>query len=177
MPINQVIQQMNSVIMALAGCERIFKLLDEKPETDEGYVTLVNVKEENGVLVETKERTGTWAWKHPHKAEGTITYEKLCGDIVFDDVDFGYVPEKIVLHNVKMFATPGQKIAFVGSTGAGKTTITNLINRFYDIQDGKIRYDGININKIKKADLRRSLGIVLQDTHLFTASVRDNIRF
>ena len=176
-PINQVVQQMNSIIMALAGCERIFALLDETPETDEGYVTLVNLKEENGQLVETTERTGRWAWKHPHKEEGTITYEELKGDVVFDGVDFGYVPEKIVLHDVKMFATPGQKIAFVGSTGAGKTTITNLINRFYDIQDGKIRYDGININKIKKADLRRSLGIVLQDTHLFTASVRDNIRY
>ena len=177
MPINQVVQQMNSIIMALAGCERIFAVLDEKPETDEGYVTLVNVKEENGQLVETKERTGRWAWKHPHKADGTITYEELLGDVTFDGVDFGYVPEKIVLHDIKMFATPGQKIAFVGSTGAGKTTITNLINRFYDIQDGKIRYDGININKIKKADLRRSLGIVLQDTHLFTDTVRENIRY
>ena len=176
-PINQVVQQMNSIIMALAGCERIFSLLDEEPEVDEGYVTLVNVKEENGTLVESEERTGQWAWKHPHKAEGTVTYVPLLGDVVFDDVDFGYVPEKIVLHNVDMFATPGQKIAFVGSTGAGKTTITNLINRFYDIQDGKIRYDGININKIKKADLRRSLGIVLQDTHLFTATVRENIRY
>ncbi len=176
-PINQVVQQMNSIIMALAGCERIFSLLDEVPETDEGYVTLVNVKEENGELVETEERTGRWAWKHPHKAEGTITYHELLGDVVFDGVDFGYVPEKIVLHDIKMFATPGQKIAFVGSTGAGKTTITNLINRFYDIQDGKIRYDGININKIKKADLRRSLGIVLQDTHLFTDTVANNIRY
>ena len=176
-PINQVVQQMNSIIMALAGCERIFALLDEESEVDEGYVTLVNVKEENGTLVESDERTGYWAWKHPHKAEGTVTYVPLLGDVVFDDVDFGYVPEKIVLHNVDMFATPGQKIAFVGSTGAGKTTITNLINRFYDIQDGKIRYDGININKIKKADLRRSLGIVLQDTHLFTDTVRENIRY
>ena len=177
MPINQVVQQMNSIIMALAGCERIFSLLDEVPETDEGYVTLVNVKEENGELVETEERTGRWAWKHPHKEEGTVTYHELLGDVVFDGVDFGYVPEKIVLHDIKMFATPGQKIAFVGSTGAGKTTITNLINRFYDIQDGKIRYDGININKIKKADLRRSLGIVLQDTHLFTDTVANNIRY
>lgn len=176
-PINQVVQQMNSIIMALAGCERIFALLDEVPEMDEGYVTLVNVKEENGELVETEERTDRWAWKHPHKEEGTITYHELLGDVVFDGVDFGYVPEKIVLHDIKMFATPGQKIAFVGSTGAGKTTITNLINRFYDIQDGKIRYDGININKIKKADLRRSLGIVLQDTHLFTDTVENNIRY
>ena len=177
MPINQVVQQMNSIIMALAGCERIFSLLDEVPETDEGYVTLVNVKKEGDELVETEERTGHWAWKHPHKEEGTVTYHELLGDVVFDGVDFGYVPEKIVLHDIKMFATPGQKIAFVGSTGAGKTTITNLINRFYDIQDGKIRYDGININKIKKADLRRSLGIVLQDTHLFTDTVANNIRY
>ena len=177
MPIIQVTQQMNSIIMALAGCERIFALIDEVPETDEGYVTLVNAKEVDGQLVETEERTGRWAWKHPHKEEGTVTYHEVLGDVVFDGVDFGYVPEKIVLHDVKMFATPGQKIAFVGSTGAGKTTITNLINRFYDIQDGKIRYDGININKIKKADLRRSLGIVLQDTHLFTATVRENIRY
>ena len=177
MPINQVVQQANSIIMALAGCERIFSLLDEEPETDEGYVTLVNVKEENGELVETEERTGRWAWRHPHQADGTVTYHELLGDVVFDGVDFGYVPEKIVLHDIKMFATPGQKIAFVGSTGAGKTTITNLINRFYDIQDGKIRYDGININKIKKSDLRRSLGIVLQDTHLFTDTVANNIRY
>ena len=176
-PINQVVQQMNSIIMALAGCERIFSLLDEEPETDEGYVTLVNVKEENGELVETEERTGRWAWRHPHQADGTVTYHELLGDVVFDGVDFGYVPEKIVLHDIKMFATPGQKIAFVGSTGAGKTTITNLINRFYDIPDGKIRYDGININKIKKDDLRRSLGIVLQDTHLFTDTVANNIRY
>ncbi|MBR3811896.1 MAG: ABC transporter ATP-binding protein [Agathobacter sp.] len=176
-PINHVIQQIGSIIMALAGCERIFALLDEKPETDEGYVTLVNVREENGELVESKERTGRWAWKHPHKEDNTITYHELLGDVVFDGVDFGYVPEKIVLHDIKMYATPGQKIAFVGSTGAGKTTITNLINRFYDIQDGKIRYDGININKIKKADLRRSLGIVLQDTHLFTDTVENNIRY
>ena len=177
MPINQVVQQANSIIMALAGCERIFTLMDEIPETDEGYVTLVNVKEVDGQLVETEERTGRWAWKHPHKAEGTVTYHELLGDVVFDGVDFGYVPEKMVLHDIQMFATPGQKIAFVGSTGAGKTTITNLINRFYDIQDGKIRYDGININKIKKADLRRSLGIVLQDTHLFTDTVANNIRY
>ena len=177
MPINQVVQQANSIIMALAGCERIFTLMDEVPETDEGYVTLVNAKEVDGQLVECEERTGRWAWKHPHKAEGTVTYHELLGDVVFDGVDFGYVPEKIVLHDIKMFATPGQKIAFVGSTGAGKTTITNLINRFYDIQDGKIRYDGININKIKKADLRRSLGIVLQDTHLFTDTVANNIRY
>ena len=175
-PISQISQQFNSIIMALAGCQRVFALLDEVPETDEGYVTLVNVKEENGEMVETTERTGMWAWKHPHK-DGSISYEPVTGDVVFDDVDFGYVPEKIVLHNVDLFATPGQKIAFVGSTGAGKTTITNLINRFYDIQDGKIRYDGININKIKKDDLRQSLGMVLQDTHLFTASVRDNIRY
>ena len=177
MPINQVVQQANSIIMALAGCERIFTLVDEVPETDEGYVTLVNAKEVDGELVECEERTGRWAWKHPHKEEGTVTYHELLGDVVFDGVDFGYVPEKIVLHDIKMFATPGQKIAFVGSTGAGKTTITNLINRFYDIQDGKIRYDGININKIKKADLRRSLGIVLQDTHLFTDTVANNIRY
>ena len=177
MPINQVVQQANSIIMALAGCERIFSLMDEVPETDEGYVTLVNAKEVDGELVECEERTGHWAWKHPHKAEGTVTYHELLGDVVFDGVDFGYVPEKIVLHDVKMYATPGQKIAFVGSTGAGKTTITNLINRFYDIQDGKIRYDGININKIRKADLRRSLGIVLQDTHLFTDTVANNIRY
>ncbi len=177
MPVTQVTQQMNSIIMALAGCERIFKLLDEKTEVDEGYVTLVNAKEEDGKLVECEERTGRWAWKHPHKAEGTVTYHELLGDVVFDGVDFGYVPEKMVLHDIKMFATPGQKIAFVGSTGAGKTTITNLINRFYDIQDGKIRYDGININKIKKDDLRRSLGVVLQDTHLFTDTVANNIRY
>lgn len=178
MPINQLTQQMNSIIMALAGADRVFKLLDEQPEADDGYVELVNVVEkEDGSLVETKERTGIWAWKHPHKAEGTITYKKLQGDIVFDDVDFGYNDEKMVLHNIDLFATPGQKIAFVGSTGAGKTTITNLINRFYDIQDGKIRYDEININKIKKDDLRRSLGMVLQETHLFTGTVMDNIRY
>ena len=177
MPISQVSQQFNSIIMALAGCDRIFSLLDEAPETDEGYVTLVNAKEENGKLTETPEHTGLWAWKHTHQADGSVDYKKLEGDVVFDDVDFGYVPEKIVLHDVDLFATPCQKIAFVGTTGAGKTTITNLINRFYDIADGKIRYDGININKIKKADLRHSLGIVLQDTHLFTATVMENIRY
>ena len=175
--INQMSQQFNFVIMALAGAERIFKLLDEKKEMDEGYVTLVNAEEdENGELTEVKKRTGIWAWKHPHE-DGTITYTKLNGEVVFDDVDFGYNDEKIILHNIKLFAKPGQKIAFVGSTGAGKTTITNLINRFYDIQDGKIRYDGININKIKKDDLRSSLGIVLQDAHLFTGTVSDNIRY
>ena len=177
MPISQVSQQFNAIIMALAGCERIFSLLDEEPETDEGYVTLVNAKEENGILTETPEHTGIWAWKHTHSADGSVEYVRLTGDVVFDNVDFGYVPEKTVLHGVDLYATPGQKIAFVGTTGAGKTTITNLINRFYDIQDGKIRYDGININKIKKEDLRHSLGIVLQDTHLFTASVMDNIRY
>ena len=177
MPISQVSQQFNSIIMPLAGCDRIFSLLDEAPETDEGYVSLVNAKEENGTLTETPEHTGLWAWKHTHQADGSVDYKKLEGDVVFDDVDFGYVPEKIVLHDVDLFATPGQKIAFVGTTGAGKTTITNLINRFYDIADGKIRYDGININKIKKADLRHSLGIVLQDTHLFTATVMENIRY
>ena len=177
MPISQISQQFNSIVMALAGADRIFRMLDEEPEPDEGYVTLVNAVYKDGVLTETKERTGLWAWKHYHKAEDTTTYVELKGDVVFDDVDFGYNDEKIVLHNVKLFATPGQKIAFVGSTGAGKTTITNLINRFYDIQDGKIRYDGININKIKKDDLRRSLGIVLQDTHLFTGTVKENIRY
>lgn len=177
MPINQVSQQLNSIIMALAGADRIFKLLDETPETDEGYVTLVNAKREGDKLVEVPERTGLWAWKHYHKAENTTTYTELNGDVVFDDVDFGYADEKIVLHNIVLHATPGQKIAFVGSTGAGKTTITNLINRFYDIQDGKIRYDGINVNKICKSDLRRSLGIVLQDTHLFTNTVMENIRY
>ena len=177
-PVTQVSQQFNSIIMALTGAERIFKLLDEQPETDNGYVELVNVEQQpDGTLTETPRRTGLWAWRHPHKADGTVTYKKLEGDIVFDDVDFGYNDEKIVLHNIRLFATPGQKIAFVGSTGAGKTTITNLINRFYDIQDGKIRYDGININKIRKADLRRSLGIVLQDTHLFTGTVMENIRY
>ncbi len=177
MPINQVSLQFNSIIMALAGGDRIFKLLDEKPETDEGYVTLVHAKREGGKLVESEKRTGLWAWKHYHRDTGTTDYIELEGRVVFDDVDFGYSEEKIVLHNIKMFAEPGQKIAFVGSTGAGKTTITNLINRFYDIQDGKIRYDGININKICKGDLRRSLGIVLQDTHLFTGTVMDNIRY
>lgn len=177
MPINQISMQMNSIIMALAGAERIFNLLDEEPEADEGYVTLVNAKRENGKLVPCKERTGLWAWEHKHQNGEETTYVELKGDVVFDEVDFGYSDEKMVLHNVSLFAQPGQKIAFVGSTGAGKTTITNLINRFYDIQDGKIRYDGINVNKIKKADLRRSLGIVLQDTHLFTMSVRENIRY
>ena len=177
MPINQVSQQFNSIVMAMAGAERIFKMMDEVPETDEGYVTLVNVKEEGGRLVESAERTGRWAWRHEHQANHAVDYVELKGDVVFDGVDFGYNDDKIVLHDVKLFAEPGQKIAFVGSTGAGKTTITNLINRFYDIQDGKIRYDGINVNKIKKADLRRSLGIVLQDTHLFTGSVMDNIRY
>ncbi len=177
MPINQISQQFNSIIMALAGAERIFTLMDEEPEVDDGYVTLVNAKEENGELKETDSHTGIWAWKHYHKADNTTTYVKLEGNVVFDDVDFGYTDEKMVLHNIEMFAKPGQKIAFVGSTGAGKTTITNLINRFYDIQDGKIRYDGINVNKIKKADLRKSLGIVLQDTHLFTGTVRENIKY
>ena len=177
MPISQVSQQFNSIIMALAGCDRIFSLLDETPETDEGYVTLVNAKEENGKLTETKERTGKWAWKHTHQADGSVDYRELQGRVVFEHVDFGYNPDKIVLHDVSLFAEPGQKIAFVGSTGAGKTTITNLINRFYDIQKGKIRYDEINIGKIKKDDLRRSLGIVLQDTHLFTGTVRENIAF
>ncbi len=177
MPINQISQQLNAIVMALAGAERIFKLLDEEPETDDGYVTLVHVKEENGRLVESSSRTGRWAWRHEHQADHSVDYVELKGDVVFDGVDFGYNDEKIVLHDVELFATPGQKIAFVGSTGAGKTTITNLINRFYDIQDGKIRYDGINVNKIKKADLRRSLGIVLQDTHLFTGTVMDNIRY
>lgn len=177
-PVTQVSQQLNSVIMALAGAERIFKLLDEPSETDDGYVELVNAEEKpDGTVIEVPRRMGVWAWKHPHRADGTVTYTKLEGDITFDDVDFGYNDEKIVLHNIKLFATPGQKIAFVGSTGAGKTTITNLINRFYDIQDGKIRYDGINVNKIRKADLRRSLGIVLQDTHLFTGTVMGNIRY
>ena len=176
-PVNQLSMQLNNIVMALAGSERIFKLLDEEPEVDNGYVTLVRARKENGQIVESKERTGMWAWKHTHQADGSVDYIELKGDVVFDDVDFGYNPDKIVLHNVDLYATPGQKIAFVGSTGAGKTTITNLINRFYDIQDGKIRYDGININKIKKADLRKSLGIVLQDTHLFTATVMENIRF
>lgn len=177
MPINQISQQLNAIVMAMAGAERIFKLLDEKPEVDEGYVTLVNVEEENGALKESEKRTGRWAWKHVHQADGSVDYVELKGNVVFDGVDFGYSDDKIVLHDVKLYAEPGQKIAFVGSTGAGKTTITNLINRFYDIQDGKIRYDGINVNKIKKDDLRRSLGIVLQDTHLFTGTVKENIRF
>ena len=177
MPINQVSQQLNAIVMALAGAERIFRLMDSTVETDEGYVTLVNAREENGKLTESKERTGHWAWKHTHQADGSVDYIPLKGDVVFDDVDFGYNPDKIVLHDVNLFANPGEKIAFVGSTGAGKTTITNLINRFYDIQDGKIRYDGINISKICKADLRRSLGIVLQDTHLFTGTVRENIAY
>ena len=177
-PVSQISQQMNSIVMAMAGAQRIFDLMDETPEEDNGYVELVNVRENpDGSLSETRERTNVWAWKHPHKADGTVTYQKLEGDITFNDVDFGYEEGKIVLHNIKLYATPGQKIAFVGSTGAGKTTITNLINRFYDIADGKIRYDGININKIKKADLRRSLGMVLQDTHLFTGTVMENIRF
>ncbi len=177
MPINQVSQQLNAIVMAMAGAERIFNLMDEKEETDAGYVMLVNVTEENGELKESKERTGRWAWKHVHQADQSVDYVELKGKVVFDGVDFGYNDDKIVLHDVKLFAEPGQKIAFVGSTGAGKTTITNLINRFYDIQDGKIRYDDINVNKIKKADLRRSLGIVLQDTHLFTGTVKENIRF
>ena len=177
MPISQVSMQANSIIMALAGAERIFKMMDEPSEADEGYVTLVNAKyDKNDALVETSERTGIWAWKHPHH-DGTTTYHKLEGDITFTDVDFGYLPDKTVLHGINLYGRPGQKIAFVGSTGAGKTTITNLINRFYDIQDGKIRYDGINIQKIRKSDLRRSLGIVLQDTHLFTGTVMENIRY
>ncbi len=177
MPINQVSQQLNAVVMAMAGAQRVFALLDEKEEQDDGYVTLVNAVSEDGKLTESDARTGRWAWKHTHQADGSVDYVEVRGDVVFNGVDFGYSDDKIVLHDVKLFAEPGQKIAFVGSTGAGKTTITNLINRFYDIQDGKIRYDGININKIKKADLRRSLGIVLQDTHLFTGTVMENIRF
>ena len=177
-PIYQISNLLNSVIMALAGAERVFELMDEEPEFDEGYVTLVNAKEdENGNLVECKERTGRWAWKHPHKAEGTVTYQELKGDITMFNVDFGYVPEKTVLHDITLYAHPGEKIAFVGATGAGKTTITNLINRFYDIADGKIRYDDININKIRKSDLRRSLGVVLQETNLFTGTVMENIRY
>ena len=175
--INQVSQQVNAVVMGMAGASRIFDLIDEEPEADEGYVTLVRAKEENGVIQECKERTGMWAWKHPHRKEGTVTYTKLTGDVRFFDVDFAYEEGKTVLHNVTLYAKPGQKVAFVGSTGAGKTTITNLINRFYDIADGKIRYDGININKIKKSDLRRSLGMVLQDTNLFTGTVMENIRY
>ena len=178
MPIGQVSNQINAIVMALAGAERIFELLDEEPEADEGYVTLVNAKEDaDGNLIECEEHTGLWAWKHPHKADDSVTYTPLKGDITMYNVDFGYVPEKTVLHDVTLYANPGQKLAFVGATGAGKTTITNLINRFYDIADGKIRYDGININKIKKSDLRRSLGIVLQDTNLFTGTVMENIRY
>ena len=177
-PVTQISQQMNNIIMAMAGASRVFQLMDETPETDDGYVELVNAKENpDGTLTESAERTGIWAWKHPHRADGTVTYQRQEGHVTFDDVDFGYTDDKIVLHNITMDAKPGQKIAFVGSTGAGKTTITNLINRFYDIQDGKIRYDGININKIKKGGLRRSLGMVLQDTHLFTGTVMDNIRY
>lgn len=176
-PINQISMQLNSIIMALAGADRIFKLLDEKPEEDDGYVNLVNAKIVDGKIEPAEERTGVWAWKHTHSEDGTTEYRQLKGDLVMDDVDFGYTDDKMVLHNIDLYAKPGQKIAFVGSTGAGKTTITNLINRFYDIQDGKIRYDGININKIKKADLRRSLGIVLQETHLFTDTVMENIRY
>lgn len=177
-PFMQVAQQFNSIIMALAGAERIFELIDEEPEADEGYVTLVNAKkDENGRITECKERTGMWAWKHPHSADGSVTYTELKGDVRFENVTFGYNENKVILENISLYAKPGQKLAFVGSTGAGKTTITNLINRFYDIQDGKIRYDGINIRKIKKDDLRRSLGIVLQDTHLFTGTIMDNIRY
>ena len=176
-PVNQISQQLNSIVMALAGAKRIFELMDEQPEDDNGYVELVYARKENGQIKESKERTGHWAWKHYHQADGTTTYVEQQGDVVLDGVDFGYTDEKIVLHDIKLYAKPGEKIAFVGSTGAGKTTITNLLNRFYDIQDGKIRYDGININKIKKGDLRRSLGIVLQDTNLFTATVMDNIRY
>ena len=177
-PFMQVAQQFNSIVMALAGAERIFAMMDEEPEVDEGYVTLVNVrKDAEGNMIECKERTGMWAWKHPHQADGTVTYTELKGDVRFYDMTFGYTDEKMVLHDLTLYAKPGQKIAFVGSTGAGKTTITNLINRFYDVQDGKIRYDGININKIKKYDLRRSLGIVLQDTHLFTGTIMENIRY
>ena len=175
--VNQVAQQINSIVMAMAGAKRIFELLDEESECDEGYVTLVNAKEIDGELVECEERTGIWAWKHPHAADGSVTYTRLMGDVRIEHMDFGYVPEKTVLNDITLYAEPGQKVAFVGATGAGKTTITNLINRFYDIDDGKIRYDGININKIKKADLRRSLGIVLQDTNLFTGTVMDNIRY
>ena len=178
MPISQVSNQINAIVMALAGAERVFEMMDEEPEVDDGYVTLVNAEiDENGTITECSKRTGHWAWKHPHQADGTVTYTELKGDITMYNVDFGYVPEKTVLHDISLYATPGQKIAFVGATGAGKTTITNLINRFYDIDDGKIRYDGININKIRKADLRRSLGIVLQETNLFTGTVMDNIRY
>lgn len=178
MPIGQISNQINAIVMALAGAERIFELMDEKPEADDGYVTLVNARvDENGNITESESRTGQWAWRHPHQADGTVTYTLLRGEITMQEVDFGYVPEKTVLHDVSLYANPGQKIAFVGATGAGKTTITNLINRFYDIDDGKIRYDGINVNKIRKADLRRSLGVVLQETNLFTGTVMDNIRY
>ena len=177
MPFSQISQQMNAIVMALAGAQRIFDMMDETQETDEGYVTLVNARyNHDGELVECAERTEIWAWKHPH-SDGSVTYTRLCGDVRFEDMTFGYTPEKTVLHNVTLYAKPGQKLAFVGSTGAGKTTITNLINRFYDVEDGKIRYDGININKIRKDDLRRSLGIVLQDTHLFTGTIMENIRY
>ena len=177
-PFMQVAQQFNSIVMALAGAERIFAMMDEPSEVDDGYVTLVNAKKDaEGNIQECPERTGLWAWKHPHKADGTVTYTELKGDVRFYDMSFGYTPDHMVLHDISLYAKPGQKLAFVGSTGAGKTTITNLINRFYDVQDGKIRYDGININKIKKADLRRSLGIVLQDTHLFTGTIMENIRY
>ena len=177
-PFMQISQQFNSIIMALAGAERIFNMIDEKPETDDGYVTLVNAKwTSDGTLTECPDRTGIWAWKHPHQADGTVTYTELKGDVRFFDMSFGYTPDHMVLHDLSLYAKPGQKLAFVGSTGAGKTTITNLINRFYDVQDGKIRYDGININKIKKTDLRHSLGIVLQDTHLFTGTIKENIRY
>ena len=177
-PFMQISQQFNSIIMALAGAERIFNMIDEEPETDDGYVTLVNAKwNSDGTLTECSDRTGIWAWKHPHQADGTVTYTELKGDVRFFDMSFGYTPDHMVLHNLSLYAKPGQKLAFVGSTGAGKTTITNLINRFYDVQDGKIRYDGININKIKKTDLRHSLGIVLQDTHLFTGTIKENIRY
>ena len=175
--VSQLSQQMNTIVMAMAGAHRVFELLDEEPEVDDGYVTLVNAKEVDGELCESDTRTGIWAWKHPHSADGSVTYTRLMGDVRIENMDFGYTPEKIVLHDITLYAEPGQKVAFVGATGAGKTTITNLINRFYDIDDGKIRYDGININKIKKADLRRSLGIVLQDTNLFTGTVMDNIRY
>jgi len=178
MPISQVSNQINAIVMALAGAERVFDLMDQEPEEDNGYVTLVNAEiDENGNITECDRHTGRWAWRHPHQADGTVTYTELKGDIVMEQVDFGYVPEKQVLYDVTLYAHPGQKIAFVGATGAGKTTITNLINRFYDIADGKIRYDGININKIKKPDLRRSLGVVLQETNLFTGTVMDNIRY
>ena len=177
-PFMQIAQQFNSIIMALAGAERIFNMMDEEPEVDNGYVTLVNAKKDaDGNITECSERTGLWAWKHPHQADGTVTYQELKGDVRFYDMTFGYTPDHMVLHNLTLYAKPGQKLAFVGSTGAGKTTITNLINRFYDVADGKIRYDDININKIKKADLRRSLGIVLQDTHLFTGTIKENIRY